>query len=133
MKTSILLLAALLPLTGCAAAPATGVAQAPTATPPNDKAPTVQQLERLFRQLAPESAGKELSVRYSIVPETVSKQGPGGGIRDLPTGRLVGCATVNTREFAAQRAANGPSLGGGTLTVIFELETGRILHSGRSR
>ncbi len=132
--TTFSVLAALL-LASCPETPAAAwpdvLAAEGSALPPNDKAPTVEALKALFYTMSPEDAGKELVVRYRVGPELVWKKEPqSNGVTRVwrePTGRTIGHASVNTAAFYRERAEKGPCLGGGTLRVRFELETGALI------
>ncbi len=66
-------------------------------------------------------------VRYSVESEYVWKALPRGR-KYVPTVRTIGYACVNTAEFYEKVEVQGRHiLGGGTLRVRFELETGTII------
>ncbi len=98
---------------------------------PPAKAPTVEELARLFYEIAPEHAGEEVVVIYGYVEEHTRQARP-RGYSYVATGRRFGKARVLTREFV-ERTRRQPVLGGGMLRVIFDLETGRIISAERER
>ncbi len=118
------LLALLLLLPACSAEPPPGY----SLVPPNAAAPTAEELKALFYEKAPEHSGKELVVRYRVGEEWVWKKLPNGGMRRVGTGRRMGYASVNTAAFDEKVEGQGRRiLGGGTLRVRFELETGALI------